>query len=166
MELTVKNKFIAALERLLKERGVKQTELARKLEISKQHLHNILKGRRCGSDEVREKIARFFGLTFEEMLSLGAETIMEEKKQHQPQPFLRYYEIIALPKEKRFDAIVEVAQQQTACPFVVFDPALREKYARGEISEQEVYEAVKRHMETIRDAVVKKEKEEKRIATK
>jgi len=161
MKLTVKDKFITALEKLLKERGITQAELARRLGISKQHLHNIIKGRRSGSDEMRERIANFFGLTFEQMLSIGAQIAAEHKED---EPFPHYREIILLPRDKRFDAIVEIAKEQTGCPFVVFDPALREKYEQRELSEQEVYEAIKKHMETVRDAVLKKEETEKRVA--
>ena len=69
---TTQEKFRTALLSLLQEEGLSQTELAKKLNISKQHLHNIIKGRRAGTDEIREKIANYFGLTVEEMLNIGS----------------------------------------------------------------------------------------------
>lgn len=55
------------LERLRKERGIKQEELAEVLEVSRQTISSLEKGRYNPSIQLAFKIARYFDLTIEEI---------------------------------------------------------------------------------------------------
>ena len=55
------------LERLRKERGIKQEELADILEVSRQTISSLEKGRYNPSIQLAFKIARYFNLTIEEI---------------------------------------------------------------------------------------------------
>ena len=142
---------------LLRKHGYTVSTFAKKIGVTEDAVRKWRRGERVPRQEHLKKVLQVLNVTSDYLLYGVSDTTEKE-------PFPGFKKIMNLPFDQRFDAIVEVAQQQTACPFVVFDPALREKYARGEISEQEVYEAVKRHMETVRNAVVKKEETEKRVA--
>jgi len=55
------------LERLRKERGIKQEELADVLEVSRQTISSLEKGRYNPSIQLAFKIARYFNLTIEDI---------------------------------------------------------------------------------------------------
>ena len=55
------------LEELRKQRGVKQEELAEKLEVSRQTIGSLENGRYNPSIILAIKIARFFGMSVEEI---------------------------------------------------------------------------------------------------
>lgn len=55
------------LEELRKERGIKQEELAEKLEVSRQTIGSLENGRYNPSITLAIKIARFFGMSVEEI---------------------------------------------------------------------------------------------------
>jgi putative transcriptional regulator len=55
------------LEELRKERGIKQEELAEKLEVSRQTIGSLENGRYNPSIILAIKIARFFSLSVEEI---------------------------------------------------------------------------------------------------
>lgn len=64
--------FVTALNFLLKKKGHgSQARLARTIEIDSGYLNNIIKGRTPGPQEKKEKIASYFNLHYESMLSLG-----------------------------------------------------------------------------------------------
>ncbi len=64
--------FMAAFEKLLAEHGRgTQRRIAKSLDKSPVHINDVLKGRRRASQELQEGIAKFFGLTYEEMLTRG-----------------------------------------------------------------------------------------------
>ncbi len=72
MAQLVSKQFHAALTYFLTEEGWgAQARLAQEQKIDRGYLNAIIKGRKNGSDKIREKIAGHFGVTFEEMLSLG-----------------------------------------------------------------------------------------------
>ena len=135
----------------LNKRNMTKADLSKAIKVHYDTVCKWIRGDRLLQGENLRKVAEVLGVSIDYLYGTSA-----EEREKQGEPFPGYLGVMALPKEKRFDMIVNIAKEQTACPFVVFDPALREKYARGEISEQEVYEAVKRHMETVRDAVEKK----------
>ena len=56
------------LEEIRKARGLRQEELARELSVSRQTISSLEKGRYNPSILLAFKIARYFGLTFEEIL--------------------------------------------------------------------------------------------------
>ncbi len=62
-EDTVKNR----LEELRKERGIKQEDLASALEVSRQTIGSLENGRYNPSILLAFKIARYFGMTIEEI---------------------------------------------------------------------------------------------------
>ena len=72
MQNTETAKFRAALNYFVKKkkRGM-QAELSRATGINLVYLNEIVNGRKPGSEEVRAKIADFFGLTYEKFLELG-----------------------------------------------------------------------------------------------
>ena len=150
VKATTQEKFRAAVSKLLRDRKVTQIELARRLGVSKQHINNILKGRRIGTDELREKIADFFGLSVEELLLMGAKLLQREHVEGEPFP--HYQEIMSLPRARRFDAIVQVAKEQVGCSFVAFPDSVKRDYEAGRLSEEEVYEQVVRLMEKVKAA--------------
>jgi putative transcriptional regulator len=55
------------LEELRKQRGIKQEELAEKLEVSRQTIGSLENGRYNPSIILAIKIARFFGMSVEEI---------------------------------------------------------------------------------------------------
>ena len=72
MKNEAQKQFVAALNFLLKKEGRgSQARLARAIGIDSGYLNNIVKGRTPGSQEKKEKIASYFNLRYESMLSLG-----------------------------------------------------------------------------------------------
>ncbi len=55
------------LEELRKERGIKQEDLASALEVSRQTISSLEKGRYNPSIQLAFKIAKFFGLLIEDI---------------------------------------------------------------------------------------------------
>ena len=55
------------LEMLRKERGIKQEELANELDVSRQTIGSLENGRYNPSIQLAFKIARYFGLTIEDI---------------------------------------------------------------------------------------------------
>ena len=55
------------LEKLRKERGIKQEELAAELEVSRQTIGSLENGRYNPSIVLAFKIARYFGMSIEEI---------------------------------------------------------------------------------------------------
>ncbi|WP_413382534.1 helix-turn-helix transcriptional regulator [Alkalihalobacillus sp. 1P02AB] len=59
--------FNNRLEKIRKQRGIKQEELAKALEVSRQTIGSLENGRYNPSILLVFKIARFFGMTIEEI---------------------------------------------------------------------------------------------------
>lgn len=55
------------LEEIRKERGIRQEDLARELEVSRQTISSLEKGRYNPSIQLAFKISRFFNLSIEEI---------------------------------------------------------------------------------------------------
>ena len=55
------------LEEIRKEKGIKQEELANELEVSRQTISSLEKGRYNPSITLAFKIARYFGMSIEEI---------------------------------------------------------------------------------------------------
>ncbi|WP_426351250.1 helix-turn-helix transcriptional regulator [Alloiococcus sp. CFN-8] len=55
------------LEEIRKEKGIKQEELARELQVSRQTISSLEKGRYNPSIILAFKIARYFGMSVEEI---------------------------------------------------------------------------------------------------
>jgi transcriptional regulator with XRE-family HTH domain len=79
--------FIAAFQRLIseRERGT-QRKLAKFLNMSPENVNHVLRQRKRASQELQEAIARFFVLTYDEMLSFGRK-ISESRTQRRVLPF-------------------------------------------------------------------------------
>lgn len=74
----ISRQFQAALNHFLQEEGRgAQTRLATAKDIDRGYLNSISKGRQAGSDETRARIADHFGTTFEDMLALGRQILVE-----------------------------------------------------------------------------------------
>jgi transcriptional regulator with XRE-family HTH domain len=72
MKNEAQKQFIEALNFLLKKEGHgSQAKLARTLKIDPGFLNNMLKGRTPGPQAKKERIASYFNLRYESMLSLG-----------------------------------------------------------------------------------------------
>jgi len=72
MAQTVSNQFRAALAHLLVREGRgAQSRLASQQGIDRGYLNAIIKGRKSGSEAIREKITEYFRMEYEEMLALG-----------------------------------------------------------------------------------------------
>ncbi|EKD40599.1 MAG: hypothetical protein ACD_75C00002G0004 [uncultured bacterium] len=79
MAQSVSNQFRAALSHLLAQEGRgAQTRLANQQGIDRGYLNAIVKGRKPGSDEIRDKITTHFNLDYEDMLALGR-CLLEEQ---------------------------------------------------------------------------------------
>ena len=63
MEISMKNR----LEELRKERGIKQEQLASVLEVSRQTISSLEKGRYNPSIQLAFKIARYFEMSIEDI---------------------------------------------------------------------------------------------------
>ena len=64
--------FHAALTYLLTKEGRgAQSRLARQQNIDRGYMNAIAKGRKSGAEDVRTRIATHFGMTYEDMLTLG-----------------------------------------------------------------------------------------------
>ena len=61
------------LEQLRRERGLRQEELAEALEVSRQTIGSLENGRYNPSILLAFKIARYFGMTIEEIFIYGEE---------------------------------------------------------------------------------------------
>ncbi len=72
MDQSASNQFRAALIHLLKMEGRgAQSRLAKEQGIDPGYLSAIVRGKKPGSEQIRNKIASHFGLVFEEVLVLG-----------------------------------------------------------------------------------------------
>jgi len=79
MAQSVSNQFRAALTHLLAQEGRgAQTRLANQQGIDRGYLNAIVKGRKPGSDDIRDKITTHFNLDYEDMLALGR-CLLEEQ---------------------------------------------------------------------------------------
>ena len=67
------------LEELRKQRGIRQEELASALAVSRQTIGSLENGRYNPSIQLAFKLARYFGLTIEEIFLYEEETNHEEK---------------------------------------------------------------------------------------
>ncbi len=63
------------LEEIRKERGIRQEELAKELEVSRQTISSLEKGRYNPSIQLAFKIARFFDMTIEEIFIYEEESL-------------------------------------------------------------------------------------------
>lgn len=68
--ITIKNR----LEELRKERGIRQEELATALEVSRQTIGSLENGRYNPSIQLAFKIARYFGMSIEDIFIYEEET--------------------------------------------------------------------------------------------
>lgn len=68
--ITIKNR----LEELRKERGIRQEELASVLEVSRQTIGSLENGRYNPSIQLAFKIARYFGMSIEDIFIYEEET--------------------------------------------------------------------------------------------
>lgn len=129
-----------------------QKDLAEKLGYSTKHINMIFSGKARASIELQEQISDYIGVPYHKMIEYGKEIlkVLEEIKF-----FPRYYEVLALPPNKRFDKMIEIAKEETGCPYVVFEDTLRRKYNMGEVSEEEAYKEIKKHMLIVKRAVEK-----------
>lgn len=72
MAQTISNQFRAALAHLLVREGRgAQSRLATQQGIDRGYLNAIVKGRKTGSEVIRDKITKYFQMEYEEMLALG-----------------------------------------------------------------------------------------------
>lgn len=80
MAQSVTHQFRTALSHLLAKEGRgAQSSLSGQQNIDRGYLNAIIKGRKPGSEEVRAKIASYFGMTYEDMLVLGRRILGEEE---------------------------------------------------------------------------------------
>lgn len=80
MDQSASNQFRAALTHLLKEEGRgAQARLAENQGIDRGYLSAIVRGKKPGSEQIRNKIASHFGMVYEEMLVLGRRIMDGEK---------------------------------------------------------------------------------------
>jgi len=99
-----KKLFVEALKAKLKETGLTQAELARRVGLTPRCINDILKGRRRGREETKERIARAFGMSYDEFLSYGRKII-----ETIPEPFPGFEEVMRLPASERFFRVFELA---------------------------------------------------------
>ena len=79
--------FVAALNYLLDKEGRgAQAKLARALGIDRSYLNAIVKGRAPGPQEKKDKIAAYFNLHYESMLSLGRWLLSGQRSSDNWQP--------------------------------------------------------------------------------
>lgn len=72
MDQSASNQFRTALVHLLKQEGRgSQARLAENQKIDRGYLSAIVRGKKPGSEQIRNKIASHFGMVYEEMLVLG-----------------------------------------------------------------------------------------------
>ena len=70
-----KNRLGQKIKNLRKQKGLTQEKLAPELNISKEHLCNIEKGRRLPRLETMHKITQFFDIEYNELLDISEDTI-------------------------------------------------------------------------------------------
>ena len=68
------------LEEFRKARGIRQEELAEAMEVSRQTIGSLENGRYNPSILLAYKIARYFGMTMEEVFCLAEALEQEERK--------------------------------------------------------------------------------------
>ncbi|MFA9377581.1 MAG: helix-turn-helix transcriptional regulator [Lachnotalea sp.] len=63
------------LEEIRKERGIRQEELAKELEVSRQTISSLEKGRYNPSIQLAFKVARYFNMSIEEIFIYEEESL-------------------------------------------------------------------------------------------
>jgi len=131
---------------LLKKHGYTVSTFAKKIGVTEDAVRKWRRGERVPRQEHLKKVLQVLNVTSDYLLYGVSDTTEKE-------PFPGFKKIMNLPFDQRFDAIIEVAQEQTGCPLAVFDPAVKKKYENGEMSEKEVYESVKKQMEEVKESL-------------
>ena len=102
MSNSIPNQFRVALNRLLGQEGRgAQVRLSIAQNIDRGYLNAIIKGRKPGAEDIRARIATHFGMTYEEMLTLGR-SIQEGKNVAEEEPV-----VPASLKSSEVKAVVE-----------------------------------------------------------
>ncbi len=102
-----KKLFVAALKAKLEETKISQAEVARRTGLTPRCINDILKGRRGGKEETKEKIAKVFGMSYDEFLAYGRK-ILEATSE----PFPGFNEVMRLPAKERYSAICYLAAKK------------------------------------------------------
>ena len=135
----------------------KQIDLARALNVSAQHVNDIVKcretkeGFKRASPELQSQMADYFNLTWRQMIDVGERLLSGEAE-----PFEGFNDVMKLPPEHRAWKIVDIAATKCGVLSVahaVGDKQFNEKplpmierYLRGELTEKGLYvEAMDRY---------------------
>jgi predicted transcriptional regulator len=151
-----------------------QVRLAEELVITPRHINDILKERKRASLELQDRIARFFGMPYEEMLAMGR--VMAESESGLP--YFPYAEKVApLPAHSiaRAALIYQLAGEEvnlvglrwfTEQAIEHLHPPGVDDYLAGRIGDRELYEEARKEVgrvETlVREHLEKKKKRGKR----
>ncbi len=132
------------LEILMKAKNLSTAQLAKTLGVSYNTVRKWITGQRFPKEDKLKDLTEFFGVSADYLLFGKSDGI-----------FPKFNEVMALPPNKRFDKMIEIAREETGCPYVVFEDTLRRKYNMGEVSEEEAYKEIKKHMLIVKRAVEK-----------
>jgi len=149
-------KFRRALEECLKERGRGSlTKLAEKIGRAVSYIADIKSGRRPGDEKLKQKIAEYFGFTYEEFLQYGAQLLAKEKK---GEPFEGFYEILNLPLSDRYRKIIQLLTQEfQMSPALLYtpNPSELEEKLRTEEGIIEIYNELRKKLEKAKEILQK-----------
>ena len=120
---TPEEKFRAALNYLLsKEKRGALTRLAEAVGRTPAQISHIKEGIRPGDEKLKQQIANYFNMTYEEFLILGAnileaeEKTKEAKKELLREPFPGFNEVMELPLKERYIKIEKLAVEHAGIP--------------------------------------------------
>lgn len=170
MNTTAYEHFLAAFERLLAEKGRgAQRRIAEAINKTPMRLNDILKGRSRASQSVQEAIARFFGLTYDEMLALGR-GIVESRATRRSLPFHEELDRHREGTRERYLLIYEKICQQLGLPemypfisrIVDAAPVEFHAYQAAEVDDYEVFHSGKGRVTRIQNCALKEFRRRKR----
>jgi transcriptional regulator with XRE-family HTH domain len=139
---------VALIQLLERNQHLTQRKLAAELKISEKHLSIIKHGHTLASEQVKERVAEFFGLELLEMAYLGKRFL----ETGEWEPSFHFLNSIKDPKERALK-LYEFALQEAGMFLLWISvnenaPGIVE-YVRGNIKEEELYEIAKEEVEII-----------------
>jgi len=120
---TPEEKFRTALNHLLSKQGRGAlSRLAEAVGRKPAQISHIKEGIRPGDEKLKQKIANYFGMTYEEFLILGATLLEAEEKAKEmskellKEPFPGFNEVMELPLKERYIKIEKLAVEHAGIP--------------------------------------------------
>lgn len=132
-----------------------QAKLAETVGKSVKHISMVYNGHTMASPELQQEIADFLQVSVLAMVTYGADIVNHFDI---VTPFPNFHYVLSLPKDKRFDAIVEIVSKQVGLPFIVYYKNLKEQYENNKIDEVALYKQLLQNAKRVKLLIEKTEK--------